>query len=383
MLTFTVLFISVATWISFTTTEPNKVDPINISYTNVYTQGMSGLHPLTGEALPSSIPYPFQGTAGDGIPDKIQYMIAIESTTELVDEALSQTDFRQWTDIRMDVWSFDDGQSGSSNSIVRNRTEHETYSRGQTTYIMGEIDLSFDLSQLTSLAYSAALLKDGVVLDTFYTEIVAGNPILTIESSVATNGMVSGDALASSVVTGQTALVFEGDFGVMKGRGPLNYEKFEIDPDNNRCTVTTSKQDGSWRAEVVFPGNMSQIESRIDHGGSMPGPSEVIVLIEPNIKEKATIRCRGGFPPVLPLPMLIHFYSVFYSWHGGEIKAYNESGRLERQPNEMNEGRGGLVMTDWQPGSGHIIATRTYKRRGKSKKVTFEEDTKLVLKWPE
>lgn len=77
-------------------------------------------------------------------------------------------------------------------------------------------------------------------------------------------------------------------------------------------------------------------------------------------------------PVKFPLPRVLHFYAGFYSIHGGEVEPF---------PNEMDEGRGGLVMGDWEPGEGDVIATRTYDREGPVGPGTLVEQTTLELRW--
>lgn len=349
---------------------------------------MFGFHILTNEQLPSNIPYPFQGTAGDGEPDKMDFQLLIVpppgSTSDNWLDVIERGNLLLRVDRNRDsiihLTDLANPRNDMSEYIDR---EYSVGGNSRNLLVQGQIDLDFDIPRMMQLAYKAAFILDGEILDTYYTEIAVGNPELTIESTVKSAGMIMDRAIVTSVVTGRTGLVFDDKYQTLTGRGRLNYDEFRIDPLRRNCTVETNKKDGAWTAKVVFPTNLLTIETATETTRHIPAPQKADIFIEPNIMESAVIQCRLGIPPRLPLPKLIHFFSVFYSFHGGEIKVLDASdNRFRSIDSEMNEAGDAIEISGWEGGNDGIIGVKTYNRKGKRGKVTFEEETRFELRWP-
>jgi hypothetical protein len=383
-----IFFLSTVSFLFAQQTETTESTPDDISEAIDERLEIFGYNPVNGELLPGSTPYPFVGKPSDSDPDKIQWAVVISLPSDItgIEEYMENAQVGiliKPTSSQDEEPDPNDADDWGAYEPWRNFIFGTTRPGRITKYLSGEIDLSFDVSQLQQLNFMAALIVNGGIIDTFNTEIIAGNPELTIHSKITSGGQIMSGALFYSEVSGRIPLAFEPDYSILKGRGPLTYEKFEIDPDDERCTISTKTSPDDWRVEVVFPAGLTLLESSIDSFRYLPPPLESVTMIGPKIKESATFRCPGGVPPILKYPKLIHFFASFMSFHGGEIPCYDLVTReLVEQTNEMNRSRGGLIMTNWKPGTGNIIATRTYRRLGARGGATFEEDTKLVLRWP-
>ena len=354
---------------------------------NIAPPDIIGLHPLTGQQLPTGMGYPFQGKMGDGIKDKIHYFLKIslpDSDGDEENQLLNPVENYKFI-VHIDRIQNEEPPI-FSDFVPEDFAQVELISESEDPHyiLKGVINLPYDINQTTRMDYYVALVENGEITNRFFTQITVNNPTLTLDSYVATYGHISEGIRAESEVFGQVQISFGAEFRSIGGSGPLNYERFEIDTDNERCTFNSTTTDGTWRVSgISFPlsDSLFPYASSSDTITSLLTPNEVIILIEPEIKEKGTLRCAGGIPPVLPFPRLIHYFAVFYSFHGGEIPCYNESGNLVNQPNEMNEDRGGLVIGGWEPGIGKVIAKRSYIRKGKRRKTSFEENSQFELRW--
>ena len=119
---------------------------------------------------------------------------------------------------------------------------------------------------------------------------------------------------------------------------------------------------------VLFDGGLPVAPAESDHDLV---PIDVVLALDPGITERAVFECGVV---QWPIPSLLSFYAGFYSIHGGKAG----------YPNEMDEDRGGLVIKEWVPGAGNVIATRTYSRAGPlSNGAKIREETTLELRWAE
>ena len=342
-----------------------------------------GLDPFTKIQLPSTLPYPFRTEGGNKIPYELLIRIPNANIT-------SQNEIESIFDQISVALHINLSGSGEPNPnspeglIDWARTNLYPILSGEGFVIKGELDLSFNIEPGSVLGYWAYLLENQEIIDRFYTEVTTGAAELTINSTIQSFNMMEQGMSIRSVVSGKAALGFDATFSNLTGRGPLIYEVFTIETSQSQCSVSTTKTDGTWNvAEILLPvANGQSYDLPLGaNSATIAPPNEAVIFIEPTIKESAKIRCPPS-PIAIPLP-LIHYFAVFYSMHGGEVDIIGPSGNTTRPPNEMDEGRGGLVMKDWSSGTGSILATKTYQRSGKRDKGTFEEDTRfeLSLNW--
>lgn len=123
--------------------------------------------------------------------------------------------------------------------------------------IEGDIDLRADVLQNQLLRLLAALdFPDGQT-ETFETYVTAGNPELTLQSTIVSNDFVQDGVKLTSTVRGRMPLGFESStkaFGV----GQLEYQEFTVEGAPDGCSITTSTHDGSSRAiSITFPDSTS------------------------------------------------------------------------------------------------------------------------------
>ena len=358
-------------------------------------------HPLTGEVLPAEtahpvrVPYPIRGKVGDGEPDKLPYSISLEWEAPDYDGAPSADEIGNdllgpATQLRIlvgqreyegDDWPVDVevGRNYRNDDMFR-IDPGQAFSRrmrGTGLYWDGEIDLPFDVMAETILLMRAVLERDGVVIDSVTTEIRPGMPELRFRSTIISENMGDMEGLRiTGTVAGRTGLEFDEGYLTLSGRGEVTYEDFHIEARGaspiQACTFFTSTRGGYFRARevVLFRDALPPLVPAPDPGAPL-AVAESVFGIEPGIEESVRISCPNS-PVDFPLPNILHFFAGFYSIHGGEV---------DGEPNEMDEARGGLVMTGWEAGEGDVIATRTYDRQGPVGPGTLIEETVLELVW--
>jgi len=338
-------------------------------------------HPLTGAELSAETPHPVRGVPGDGLPDRIPYAIIVrwERRSSRQYESLAEAE----NDARRVLASLEvELRVGDGADLTVEPAFYPiTYPLNRDVSSVyagkGEVALPSDLTPEQIVDFMLVLYQDGVPVDTFTTEIRPGMPELRFRSTIISDNMGDTEGLRlTGTASGRTGLEFAEDYLTLSGRGEVEYEDFQIEfrADNpmQNCTIATSTRDGYFRAVqvVLFTDSLPPPAPSPDTGADL-APNDVVFALEPGIGESATISCPGS-PVNFPLPEVLHFFAGFYSIHGGEV---------DGQPNEMDEGRGGLVIDGWESGEGDVIATRTYSRRGSIGPGTLIEETVLELRW--
>ncbi|NNM35154.1 MAG: hypothetical protein HKO53_18915 [Gemmatimonadetes bacterium] len=294
---------------------------------------------------------PFLGRAGDGENDELFFYVDVDGV-------------RPGREAQYDVTVSVDEMEVGTHALEGFRVERvDEY----TVRVEIRQPLDFDVQdgQTLKIRATANLPGDEDAESWDEVSIVARNPVLAVHSVIETTG---GDITAVSEVQAEIPLTLEagediGDLRIGEGSDVLEYVRFEVDIDaSTGCTVTGQTVDGELRivdGSVAFDDPLSP-----DWGV----PEELVLFPPPEIEEILILEC-GDVTQTLPF---IHWFAGFSSFHGGGFG----------HPNELDEGRGGYVITGWEPGSEGVYARRTYDRSGTEDETTLTETTVLELRGP-
>jgi len=350
--------------VAFLHMSPVAAQPISSDTLDI----ISALHPLTGDKLPVGIPYPYI-KASDGTRDRFHYIVRLDNDDWQPPPGSSSP--RQRNGLKLSV-ILTDSETGTRATGHELEQEDNFVNHGDHSFwrLEGDIRLPWEILEYRELDYKAIIdFPDGRVA-AFETEVTVGNPVLTMNSTLISNNGVSQGVQVTSTVEGRIPLAFPSRSYQAVGVGPLTYLEFKAEDPTPGCRFTTSTHDGSFRVlSVTFPEPFPVDSVVIDSAVGLPPPDEVLMFVDRGIRESLTISCPTG---TVPLPLLVHWFAWFYSFHGGKLDGENEA----------NPDRGGFEIRNWQPGEGNVIARKEYDRTRQAENAWFTERTTLVLKWP-
>lgn len=321
-----------------------------VSAASTGLEGASALLAEEGDLMDNAV-LPFLGRAGDGENDELFFYVDVDGV---------RPGRQSRYDVTISVDEVEVGTHALEGFRVQRLDEY-------TVRVEIRQPLTFDVQDGQTLKVRATANLPGEADGESWDEvsIVARNPVLAMHSTIETTG---GEITAVSEVQAEVPLTLEagediGDLRIGSGGDTLEYIRFEVDIDaSTGCTVTGQTTDGELRV----------VDGSVDFGDPQSPdwgiPDELILFVPPEIEETLTLECLGAtqtFP-------FIHWFAGFSSFHGGGFG----------HANELDEGRGGYVITGWEPGSDGVYARRRYERTGTEDETTLAENTTLELRGP-
>jgi hypothetical protein len=302
-------------------------------------------NPLTKQDLPQDAPYAVVGTPEDGNPDRIPYLVKVDGV--------------------------DGNPSGFTVNVTVNGfpAEPKALSEGEVVggdpnvwQVRGTVDVPFDAQQGQPIDVDVTVdLPEGGQSE-WDEDARLGNPTLRFESRIETQGGTDLVVGLVSELEAEFDLALDENLERLQGEDVLRYMRYDVTlRGDTPCTVTgTTKADGTLQ---VVDGDFT-----VTPDGEVVLPERLVVLIPAQIPESYSVSCPEG-PVTVPT---IHYYSGFYSFHGGALCGGE---------NEVDQAAGGLVIRNWTPGSGEVWAQRVYDRSCtlEPDPVTFTEKTTLQL----
>lgn len=296
-------------------------------------------NPLTKEDLPQDAPYPVVGQPEDGEPDDIPYLVKVDGVDG--DPAGFVVH------VKVNGFSADPKPLSEGKAID---------GEGNVWQVKGKVPVTFDAQQGQPIDVEVTVdLPEGGKSE--WDEMAElGNPELRYRSTIESEGGQEPIVDIVSRVKSDFKLSLDEDLEKLTGDDDLSYEEFTVQVRSD-CSVTTTTQDGT--LEVV-DGDFTWTE------GQPAVPERLVIFIPPTISETIIATCPEG----TGTQNTIHYFAAFYSFHGGELCG---------SENEVDEAAGGVVIRDWVPGSGEVMARKTYDRSCTVDEATFTENTVLEL----
>ena len=341
-------------------------NPLHPSVSNAHRFGGSGVFASAAEDglegpsaflaeegdLMNNAVLPFLGRAGDGQSDELFFYVDVDGVRPGRESSY---------DLTVSVDDMEVGTHALEGFRVVRLDEY-------TVRVEIRQPLTFDIEDGQTLKIRATANLPGEEEGESWDEvtIVARNPVLAMNSTIETTG---GEITAVSEVRADVPLTLEageeiGDLRIAQSVGILEYVRFEVEIDaSTGCTVTGQTTDGTLQ---LVEGSVRFTDPQAPDWGI---PEDLVVLPPPEIEETLTLQC-AGVTQTLPF---IHWFAGFSSFHGGGFG----------HPNELDEARGGYVITGWEPGGDGVYARRAYDRSGTEDGTTLTEKTTLELRGPD
>jgi hypothetical protein len=297
-------------------------------------------NPLTKEDLPHEAPYPVAGEPEDGETDKIPFLIRVDGVES-----------------EPDGYTVHVKVNGTYEGEPVSLAEGEAVdTKGNVWRVGGEVPVPFDARQGQEVEIEATVdLPEGGTSQ-WSESSQLGNPGLRYHSTLEIEGGQDPIVRTQSTVEAEFDLSVDADHERVTGEDVLKYVDYMIEV-SSRCSVSATTMDGRLQ---VLDGKLSWME---DQGLVV---DQLVLFISPEISETNILTCPEG---TTTSPSVFYF-SGFYGFHGGELCGAE---------NELDQSAGGVVVRNWSPGSGGVLARKEYQRSCTMEGVTFTEDTTLEL----